>query len=205
MKTGRVVGTSELGSPSRSKRDTSRSSNTATSPSSTRVVPDSDAIALTKSGKRTVCSTPFRLTRRKSDAASGLIGDQAPAVDLFLVDPTGAVEGLDERDDIEGDKAGHQASSCQTHPGLPPARATGGWRPVARLLRLDPATMCMDFVRAAHTLWIEVLRGKLLTARRARRTGSAATRTEPVDRFFDDGQKNGSPKESVGEKDTEGC
>jgi hypothetical protein len=76
------------------ERDTSWSSNTATSPSSTRGGPGSAEMALTRSGNRG--SVLDALPANKAHVASNLVGAETPAINLFLVDPTGAVEGLDE-------------------------------------------------------------------------------------------------------------
>jgi hypothetical protein len=53
----------------------------------------------------------------EADAASSLVGHDAPAVDLFFVDPPRTVKGLDERRlegaDFKGCKASHHGLFCQ--------------------------------------------------------------------------------------------
>jgi hypothetical protein len=53
----------------------------------------------------------------KAHVASSLVCDEAPAVDLFLIDPSGAVEGLDERrlkrTDGKGGIASHRVPFCR--------------------------------------------------------------------------------------------
>jgi hypothetical protein len=72
-------------SPPRPGRGRAWRSRMATSPSSTSIRPDKGGTAATKSGKRREWSTPLRVS--SANAPTVLVCEQAPAVDLLLVDP----------------------------------------------------------------------------------------------------------------------
>jgi len=82
---------------SRSKRDTSRSSNTATSP-----IEDQCARAQLADGTGTVSEAGSLIPARAADemnVSATLVSDDPPPIHLFLIDPTAAMERVNERRD----------------------------------------------------------------------------------------------------------